>query len=197
VLLVNTTVVTPTIAPRWDMLRQAGDSVRAQTTPARWLVVEDVDHAGADVTRQRGLEMVDTPWVAFLDDDDLLMPWHLEHLHRHAAATDADFVYSWFETMPPGGDPFPPSHFLNEFDPADPVETTITVLVRTELAQEVGFHRIPERLHNTGEDRAFTLGCLAAGARITHLVERTWYWRHHGYSLPGQPGNTSGLGDRW
>jgi glycosyltransferase involved in cell wall biosynthesis len=181
------TVAIPSIPPRRKMLNEAIRSVVNQTLPAAAIsVAVDVDRQGAPATRQRALDAVQTEWVAFLDDDDLFMNVHLGALYAHAMETDADFVYSWF-WVPGGADPFPATHFTNPFDPNDPVETTITVLVRTELAKEVGFQAI-NRGHgqNTGEDRFFTLGCMQAGGKISHLVERTWYWRHH-------QGNTSGL----
>lgn len=181
------TVAIPTIPPRRRMLHEAIASVTNQSlTPAALSIAVDVNREGAPATRQRALDAVQTKWVAFLDDDDLFMDVHLDHLYAHALDTGADFVYSWF-IVPGGTDPFPSTHFTNQFDPEDPIETTVTVLVLTELAKQVGFQPI-FRGHgqNTGEDRFFTLGCLQAGAQISHLVEKTWWWRHHA-------GNTSGL----
>jgi glycosyltransferase involved in cell wall biosynthesis len=184
------TVVTPTIPPRTRFLLRAVDSVSRQIRPATaHAIAVDVNKEGAAATRQRALEMVTTPWVAFLDDDDWFFPTHLDHLLEHARGTGADFVYSWFE-MVGGKDPFPTTHFTNPFNPEDPIETTITTLVRTELAKHVGFQKLDRGEHNSGEDRFFTLGCLAAGAKIEHLVERTWFWAHHG-------ANTSGLPSKW
>lgn len=194
------TVVTPTIPPREFMLREAIASVAAQTMPCDLIIQLDAEHQGAPMTRDRGLRAVVTPWVAFLDDDDLLMPHHLERLIVHALATDADYVFSWFETLPNGLDPFPSSsHYEAPWDPENPRQTTITTLVRTELAQEVGF--LGDRTDTgdgmtAGEDWAFTLGCNRLG-KISHLVEKTWYWRHWGVGQPDRPGNTSGLGSRW
>lgn len=206
------TVVIPTIPPRVDMLARAIQSVLDQTlfTTMRYncagrprLRVEspvDHDHEGAARTRQRGLERVATEWVAFLDDDDEFMPQHLERLLVHALFTGADYVYSWFMIKDPSGaerpdlDPFP-GQLGRPFDPARPVQTTVTTLVRTELAQSVGIRPsetappTPDG-HRAGEDWQFTLDCLAAGGRIEHLPERTWWWWHHGH-------NTSGLPDRW
>lgn len=192
---------------RNGMLNEATASVWAQTRPPDALHVV-IDHAGlgAPATRQRALDHVSTDWVAFLDSDDLLLPKHLEWLLRHAEETGADYVYAWFKILqqfPSGrqniiqwdaerGDGvFPPGHYLNDFDPADPVETTITVLVRTELAKQVGFRALDRGQANTGEDRFFTLGCLAAGARISHLRRFSWLWRHHWFGQD-RPGNTSG-----
>ena len=180
------TVVVPTIPSRAQLFQQAIKSVAHQTHKAAAIsVAVDIFREGAPATRQRALDAVNTDWVAFLDDDDMFKNRHLEVLMNHAQETGADFVYSWFE-VPGGSDPFPATHFTNPFDPQDPIETTITVLVRTGLAKTVGFKALEGRTLNTGEDRYFTLGCLEAGANISHVVDKTWYWRHHS-------GNTSGL----
>lgn len=190
------TVVTPTHpGARSYLFAQAMHSVAIQTLqPAAISVAVDTDGQGAAVTRQRALDAVQTDWVSFLDSDDLFLRRHLELLAKHAQETGADFVYSWFKVINPDGkiledDPiFPLTHYLNPFDPQDPIETTITTLVRTELAKQVGFQAL-DRGHNTnsGEDRRFTLECLAAGAKIEHLVRKTWLWRHHGQNTSGLP----------
>lgn len=187
------TVVIPTIPPRaTTTLPRALRSAVIQSLPASAIIVEvDNEREGAAAVRHRGLMKVTTPWVAFLDDDDEFHFNHIERLMRHAFIENADFVYSWFETSPPGQDPFPPHHFTDDWNPADPIETTITVLVRTALAQEVGMK--PHEQANPvwpGEDRRFTLECLARGAKISHLAERTWVWHHDSR-------NTSGLATRW
>lgn len=207
-------VITPSIPTRKHLLERARRTINAQTLPA-WeqCVAYDYKHEGAAVTRQRALEMVqDSDWVAPLDDDDEFMPFHLEALYQHAIQTGADYVYSWYEMVRLGkrlGDTyfkradgtltdgaFPPGHFLNPFDPNDPVETTVTILIKRELLDSVGGY---EALHrpeayaagaSTGEDRNLTLRCVQAGANIQHLVRRTWFWHHHGL-------NTSGRPDRW
>lgn len=184
------TVVIPTIPGREADLARALHSVSCQTLPTEHVIVVcDRDGEGAAATRQRALEMVVTPWVAFLDDDDWFAPIHLERMLAHALETGADFVYSWFQTVPPGLDPFPHTHFTRDFDPDDPIETTITTLVRTGLAQQVGFKPLERGENNGGEDRYFTLGCLAAGAFISHLKERTWYWNMHGRNTSGLASN--------
>lgn len=182
------TVVVPYHAARArnGMLTRATLSVTRQTSPARLITVEDTRREGAALTRQRGLEQVRTEWTAFLDSDDELDRDHLEHLLACAADTGADYVYPWFRVVG-GTDPFP-MFYGKPFDPTAPNCTTITVLVRTELAKHVGFTRDPN-VAVSGEDFQFTLGCLAVGAKIVHLPRRSWTW-HHGSQ------NTSGLPDR-
>lgn len=192
-------------------LSRALDSVVTQTHPVHSVhIAVDLDGDGAAVTRDRALSQVDpstTPWVAFLDSDDAWMPQHIERLLGYAQRHDADYVYSWYTIRDGAGrtqlgwDPFP-EVFGKAFDPANPVQTTVTTLVRTEFAQAVGFAPRPDRWmrphpdedvptptgHRAGEDWRFTLGCIDAHAKIVHLPERTWYWYHHGLNSSGCPG---------
>jgi glycosyltransferase involved in cell wall biosynthesis len=191
---VTTTVVIPSIPPRVGYLQRAIASVVAQDHPVDEIIVA-IDHhkQGAAATRHRGLMRVRTDWVLFLDDDDEFYPQHVRRMLEHAAETGADYVYSWFDVAG-GVDPFPATHYTEPFNPEAPIQTTITTLVRTELAQSIGFlRRCDGALINGmtwGEDYQFTLECLRAGAKISHLVERTWVWHH-------DSGNTSGRPDRW
>lgn len=162
------------------MLDRAVRSVQGQTTPCEIIQAKDVHGMGAAVTRNHGLALVQTPWTAFLDSDDELDPDHVEKLLRCAEETGADYVYPWFRVVG-GSDPFP-MFFGKPWDDAAPHSTTITILVRTELAKGVGFHQVPS------EDWDFTLRCLAEGAKIVHLPERTWTWFHHGKNSSGLPG---------
>jgi hypothetical protein len=141
----------------------------------------------------------ETPWVAILDDDDEFMPHHLDHLLQFAKDGDYDFVYSWFKIVVGRKiydyDPvFPKTHFTEPWDPANPRHTTVTTLVKTELAQTVGYNTpdvrdATARARNTDEDWRFVLECNRLG-KIGHLVEHTWYWHHDSE-------NTSGLPSRW
>jgi glycosyltransferase involved in cell wall biosynthesis len=196
VLQPGITVAIATIPPRVGLLQRAVASVLSQTHPAAGLAVA-IDYAkqGAAATRQRALDMVNTQWVAFLDDDDEFLPPHLDTLWNAAHAYQADYVYSWFDTVPLGCDPFPIGHYLQPWSNAEPRQTTITTMVRTELARQVGFARFEEtgelvEGQRWGEDWSFTLGCLDAGAKIHHVVAKTWLWHHDSQ-------NTSGRPDRW
>ncbi len=93
------TVITPSLPDRAAMLAEAVASVEAQTLSAEAHLIE-VDHLrdGPAILRNRMLERAATEWVAFLDDDDLLDPHHLETL----AAGSADVVvpYCRFDGPP-------------------------------------------------------------------------------------------------
>ena len=189
------TVVIPTIPPRRTLLHRAIDSVLDQTLPATTISVPiDNRKQGAAVNRDRGLRTVTTEYVAFLDDDDFFKPNHLEALMDTMVSEDADYVFSWYE-MNGGMDPRP-NDFGMPWDNDNPRQTTITTLIKTELAQNVGFIDpndgpldSPDRLY-AGEDWFMTKGCWEAGAKVVHRPEKTWYWSHWG-------GNTSGLGKNW
>ena len=125
---------------------------------------------------------------AFLDDDDQFLPEHLRTLLQAALETGAHYVYSWWVE---GDHPDPLGHFGKKFDPANPTQTTITVLCRTDLAQEVGFREPPigATIHGQryGEDFQFTCEMVKRGARVLHVPARTWIWNWHGRNTSGRP----------
>lgn len=208
------TVVIPTIAPRAEsgMAQRAAESAAValgnlagsvDTKPFIGAVLLQVDSLkqGAARTRHAGLEMVGTEWVAFLDDDDEFLPDHLMKLHTAALEHQADYVWSRFRITYPDGSCLSGPQFLGEkafrqWDDADPCQTTITTLVKTELAIRAGgFAQFDDTGalvdgQRRGEDHEFTLRCRAAGGVFRHVPQVTWKWNHHG-------GNTSGLPDRW
>lgn len=185
-LIPSISVVIPTLPKRDDLLGAALKSVYDQLFPAREICIAvDSQREGAAKTRQRALELATCEWVAFLDDDDEMLPMHLNSLVGCAEKTGADYVFSWFMRAK-GGDPL--GHFGKVFNPAVPHHTTMTVMVRRELALEAGFVNYPgaDDRNWSGEDWQFTLRCIELGAKIVHHPEETWIWRRHS-------GNSSGV----
>lgn len=181
---------------RNGMLDRAVASVEAQLLPAaRIVTVVDEAGDGAARTRQRGLEQVDTEWVGFLDSDDWMYPEHLKVLAAGVRVHRADYLFTYYMVHRRDGTPWPENdplgHFGKPWNPAAPHQTTITTLVRTDIAQTVGFSDPPEGStvggHRGGEDWHFTIGCRDAGARIVHIPRRTWAWVHHGLNSSGLP----------
>ena len=173
------------------MVSKAVGSVLGQTLPAKAIIVEiDNEHLGAAETRHRGLMKVDTEWVAFLDSDDSFYPHHLETLAEWQEDTDADFLFphpiSWGAVSP----------FEKEFgipwDNDNPRHTTIVTMVRTAIAQRVGFLNYNKRRGHeyivSDEDWKFMMGCRELGAKIVHVPEKTWLWQLHGRNSAGVPG---------
>lgn len=169
----------PTLPSRAEQLVRALWSVHGQTYPAADVhVVLDEHREGAAATRNRGLELVQTEWVAFLDDDDELKPHHLRACARHMALTDADLVYPGFDGEDPTG------MFGKAFDPlllARRNYIPVTVLTRTELVRAVGgFENHPDPDGKPCEDWGLWLKLLDAGASFSHLPQRTWVWHLRG-----------------
>jgi len=176
---------------RNGMVKRAVGSALMQTLMPTAVIVEiDRHREGAGVTRDRALRKVTTEWVAYLDSDDQLKANHLQVLYDCAMRTGADVAYSWYEPVGFGRDPLP--HFGKVFDPEHPTQTTITVLERTALAQQVGFRNPPEGAlingERYGEDFLHTVEMIKAGARIVHEPARTWIWNFHGRNTSGLPG---------
>lgn len=69
---------------RFENLRRRGDY--PEEPFHRWLV------AGS-VPANRALDLARGRWLGYLDDDDVLVPDHLERLVRFAAESGAEFVY--------------------------------------------------------------------------------------------------------
>ena len=188
----------PSIPPRRAMLARALVSVANQTRPADEIhVAVDHDRRGAAHTRNRTWRGARTDWIAFLDDDDEFHNNHLAACLWHAEETGADIVYPWF-TVQGGSDPFP-GQFGTPWDPDHPVQTTIVILIRRALLLDLDgyMEQPPESIGadgmRAGEDFDLVRRANAAGAKISHLPERTWTWNHH----LGVAGNTSGLPNRW
>jgi hypothetical protein len=176
-------VAIPAHAPRArnGCLDRALASVNAQTRlPDEVHVAFDTERRGAWHTRQRALDAVTADFTAFLDSDDELLESHLELHEQWANEHDADFVYSWFHIMPEhraAEDPFPEWFFTDPWYPDKPRHTTMTVMVRTELAKAVGFTPPIPNADVGHEDFRFLMGCVEAGAKIVHIPGvRTWTW---------------------
>lgn len=174
---------------RNGMLDRAVRSVLAQTRPPDHLSIAiDAGGEGAAQVRQRALDGAKTKYVAFLDSDDEMLPHHIEALTNVAESLDAAFVFPWFEAV---GMSDPLGHFGLPFNPHTPHHTTMTVLCRTDIAQEIGFEPAPVGSSVGNEDWVFLLRfCAIAierGLLMTHLAERTWRYNFHGANSSGLP----------
>lgn len=175
------------------MLRRAIDSAMRQTLEADAIIVSvDTERRGAAQCRQNGFEMVRTPFVAWLDDDDELNPEHLEVLKAEMLRTMADVVYPWFDVVG-GTDPFP-MHEGKPWNNDEPIQFPITYLARTDVIRKAGgwiaveegeFHPDGNR---AGEDWRLELNLVKIGAKIVHLPQRTWKWFHNSGNSSGLPG---------
>lgn len=189
------TVAIPTIPQRRSQLRKAVTSVGVQNYPAAAIsIAVDLKGEGSAVTRNRALEAVQTPWVAFLDDDDQLLAHHLEVLAHAAEETGADVVYGLPRVIGPDGQPRV-RHWQwggpEKFDPEllrQNSYITVSSLVRTDLAKACGGFRY-QAADDGGsyDDHGFYLNLLDAGAQFHHIHQETFIWNHHGLNTSGRP----------
>jgi glycosyltransferase involved in cell wall biosynthesis len=202
------TVVIPTIAGREQLLARALASVAVQqVAPARVIVQLDRDRLGAAATRNAGLAQVATDWVAWLDDDDELLPNHLKVLVRAANQTRAELVFSYPEVVG-GRDPLAcvddrgvliaePLHV--PFGPVQRVALRqcgnfipVTYLVRTEPVRRVGGFPEPYSMPDVKvsadcEDYLLLLKLLDAKTAFHHVCGvRTWRYHLHDGNLGGR-----------
>jgi glycosyltransferase involved in cell wall biosynthesis len=197
------TFVIPTIKARKMFLRRAVNSIIAQDLkglpePAVEIGL-DRERDGAAVTRNRLLDKVRTPWVAFLDDDDFLLPDHLVSLLDAAEEHDASVVYPMCRVIGAEGEELDLSSILRSGQPfsADELHKCnyipVTSLVRTELALRARFGP-PDHATDSGEqfeDYGFYLRLLDKhNAKFYHLPKTTWVWHHHARQ-------TAGVGHGW
>ena len=187
------TVVIPTIPPRKAMLERALASVAAQTVPVSVLVQPDRDREGSAVTRNRALELVQSEFAVFLDDDDQLTPHAVQVLSEAQEATGADVVSggAWL-TTPPHREPVEvpaPGWIPRETVTARSV-LHVTSLVRTALLREAGgfrFRRDPSGMML--DDYGAYCALAEYGATFWRVPETVLLWHMH-------DAHTSGRGDR-
>lgn len=188
------TVVIPTHVARIEngMLRRAVRSVTQQShRPWSTVIVHDYHGAGSAAVRNEGIERVTTEWVAFLDSDDVLQPFHLAKLLKQQRKNGADLVYPWFQVLG-GCDPWP-GWYGRPFDAEALLRREfcipVTVLVRTELVRAVGGFEPDLTIAPPAQCDDLTLWrkLLAAGAKFEHLPAKTWVWHRHGGNTSGSP----------
>lgn len=204
--MLTVAVVIPTIPGREPLLERALASVEAQIRPPDQLVVEiDAAWTGAAHARNRALDRVETDVIAWLDDDDELLPTHVERLVRvldrfpvidlvypiprmiggrdpTATSVDGRWVRPWGVAFGPEQE----RHLrdLGSFIP-------ITHVVRADTVRRAGGFPIPgtpEWPRPNVEDWGYLVKLLNAGARFHHLPVVTWLWHVHGAHTGGEPG---------
>jgi glycosyltransferase involved in cell wall biosynthesis len=169
----DVTVITPTIVGREGLLLECIESVKGQIEPVadhRWLL--DVERRGPAYTRNRIAMDINTEWIAFLDDDDLLLPEHF-NLHKEFVDT-ADVIFSWGEVVHgDGGRALFDSSYNEERILAGHNSIPVTATVRRSLFNRVGGFDLNERF----EDWALWKALILVGARFQCIQTVTWHYR--------------------
>lgn len=170
------TVIIPTIEERREKLEQCLYSISESTyLPAQILTSTDVMGAGPAVLRNHMSVMAQNDWIAFIDDDDLVLPNHFETLWKAREDEDLklsyDVIYSRPQTV--GRKPID----VRPFDGQALMEKNyipVTTLVNKEAFRRVG--GFPE--DQAYEDWGLWKKMLKKRARFRFVDEVTWVYRY-------------------
>lgn len=166
-------VITPTLPERRLMLMENMASVYNQTLkPTEHLIGIDYEKVGPVYIRNKLAFATKCEWLAFLDDDDLMMPRHLELLA--AASRDQDVV--WSESQVWGRPGFNVKHICSTKALDAGNHIPITVLVRKSSFVDAG--GFPEVPYSEDWELWKTLRDKGAGFACVH--ETTWIYRWWG-----------------
>lgn len=162
------TVITPTIIGREVALQECRASVDAQTFPVtQHLIGLDEKRRGPAHVRNHLLDIADTTWALFLDDDDIIYPDYVETVLPYF--DESDVVYTWCDKNFDYNTDVPfdgPALYERNVIP-------VTACVRIDAIREVGGFPVDVAY----EDWALWLRLLDIDARFTCVEERKWSYR--------------------
>jgi hypothetical protein len=171
-------VIIPTIASRAHLLAECHRSVLSQKTkiPFAHSYELDTNRIGCGQMRNKLVASLDPSydWISFLDDDDVMLPNHLEALSSQCE--NADIIYSDCETVG-----WAKSWVTTPFDAEKLFQRNfipVTVLMRRSLFEEAkGF------AHVFAEDWDLWRRCYKMRARFAFVPRVTWQYRRIGESM--------------
>lgn len=116
-------------------------------------------NVGAGIVRNYALPLVDTEWMAFLDDDDYLHKTYVDRIISWG--NQYDLISFTYKDVTNGNIQPPPN--LKKFVACN---FGISIAVRTKIVQDNNIQFVPTAI----EDYSFIMDCINAGARsvITH-----------------------------
>ena len=198
--IADVTVCTATIPTRIELLKRAVKSVETQTLKVKEHLIQlDDKKEGHALVLDNLVKNAKTKYVAILDDDDELLPNHIELLYNKIVQTDADLVYPHFKysNLSDGGhlEKFRGKPWDNNY----PHQVPITWIAKREVVLEVdgfsgGFDIFSMEVDNEGnrigQDFHLIKKLAAANKYITNIPDVTWIYH------VGHP-STQGIPIRW
>jgi glycosyltransferase involved in cell wall biosynthesis len=145
---------------------------------------------GVASSRNRAIHAARGKWVAFLDDDDVWAPWHLQRLLRPLEEEAARWGYSGYvrttlQRKPIGNGPIPAveSNLVGQFLRTNPIGTPSCVVVGTETVRSIG--GFDEQM-SVMADWDLWVRLALAGRPVTSAAFTVGYAQHSGsMSLDG------------
>lgn len=163
---------------------------------SRFLYLRNECNLGAAAARNRGLELLEDGYAAFLDSDDWWEPDFLEKMLSAAQDNQSDMVQCAWRINYPDGSEIPEPNTFPEYRVFDRPEFAIPLrrmltgismnhmarkLVRTELIRGQAFN---EALH-TAEDLDMSFRMLMRSQRIVFIPDALYHYYRHGEGLTG------------
>jgi glycosyltransferase involved in cell wall biosynthesis len=198
--IADVTVCTATIPTRVDLLERASKSVQNQTLKVKDHSIKlDSEKLGQPLILDQIIKKAKTKYVAILDDDDELLPNHIELLYKKIIETEADLVFPHFKysNLSDAG-------HLEKFrglpwDNNNPHQVPITWIAKRETILEVGgfsgdfdvlSYEVDNQGNRIGNDFNLIKKLVEANKQITNISEITWIYH------VGHP-STLGMPIRW
>lgn len=168
-------VITASLPERADLLAEAMASVRAQTLqPVEHMVGVDFRREGPSAVRNRLAVNAAGDWLAFLDDDDVCYPRHLEVLLETASAAKAGLAWSACDVEGrPGWDVGHVCNYWDDLPHRNMIPVTVLVK-RSAFAMVGGFPDV------NPEDWALWRRLMGEGVKFACSHEVTWKYRFGG-----------------
>jgi glycosyltransferase involved in cell wall biosynthesis len=196
----DVTVCTATIPTRVELLERAIRSVTNQTLKVQEHSIKlDLDKLGQPAVLDQIIQEAKTKYVAILDDDDELLPNHIELLYKKIIETDADLVFPQFRysNLSDAG-------HLEMFrglpwDNNNPHQVPVTWIAKRQSILDVGgfsgdfdvlSYEVDNQGNRIGNDFNLVKKLAKANKHITNISEITWIYH------VGHP-STLGMPIRW
>jgi glycosyltransferase involved in cell wall biosynthesis len=196
----DVTVCTATIPTRVELLERAIRSVTNQTLKVQEHSIKlDLDKLGQPAVLDQIIQQATTKYVAILDDDDELLPNHIQLLYKKIIETDADLVFPHFKysNLSDAG-------HLEKFrglpwDNNNPHQVPVTWIAKRQSILDVGgfsgdfdvlSYEVDNQGNRIGNDFNLVKKLSKANKHITNISEITWIYH------VGHP-STLGMPIRW
>lgn len=196
-LIADVTVCTATIPTRAHLLKRAFESVENQTLKVKQHLIEvDEKREGQSSVLDRLIKTAKTKYVAMLDDDDELLPNHIELLYQKITQTKADLVYPHFRYSASHDAGHLEKYRGQPWDNNYPHQVAITWIAKRKTLLEVGgfsqgfdinSYEVDNEGNRVGQDFHIIKKLAAANKHITNIPDVTWIYHVGHPSTQGMP----------
>jgi glycosyltransferase involved in cell wall biosynthesis len=163
-MVADLTIITATIKGREELFERAVASVRNQSLmPHAHLHMLDSERRGGAITKNRLIDFADTEWLMILDDDDVLLPNHVEALYSRR--DDADIIYSYANGDNRYNRPFSVEGLLAD-----------SIVSHTALFRRSMFHNLGRFEEKLGYDYMLWKKAHEHGYAFLSIPDITWHY---------------------